>query len=144
MVASDGKNVEELKKSKIVKGHFSLIKKGDWREEQSKAGFLKMFLVENQRHGTKTLGVGKVILQPGEVIPEHRSPAEEVYVVLEGKGTLGVEGTEYAVEEGDVLYRKEDVWHGPHRNTGDKPFVLLTIVGPALKPCELGEMKFKD
>jgi|Deesub1362A_J573_1020465.scaffolds.fasta_scaffold03158_5 hypothetical protein len=29
MVASDGKNVEELKKSKIVKGNFSLIKKAE-------------------------------------------------------------------------------------------------------------------
>jgi mannose-6-phosphate isomerase-like protein (cupin superfamily) len=58
--------------------------------------------------------------------PDRQQPHEwdEVYVVLEGRGTLEVEGEELAVAEGGALYVKAGA---EHRFTGYEGLSLLVI-----------------
>ena len=63
--------------------------------------------------------------------------------MLEGKGTIGVDGIDYKVKQGDIVYVSENVWHGPHVNTGNKPFRLLYVVSQTMAPSELDDACFK-
>jgi quercetin dioxygenase-like cupin family protein len=48
--------------------------------------------------------VGRLELDPGAVVPEHRDPTEEYLVVLEGSGTIFIDGVEHAVEPGTTVF----------------------------------------
>ena len=132
----------KLDESKVEKGRFAVIKKSDWMREQMK-GYEVSSLCYNERDGIKAMRMGLVEIAPGQQVPEHNSAAEEIYYVLEGKGTIGVEGIDYEVSEGDIVYRAEDLWHGPHINTGTTPFKLLFVVSQSMKPATSADVWFK-
>jgi len=130
--------------SRVEKGKFAVIKKGstDYKKEEMK-GYIVQSIVNNEKHGNKSLRLATIELKPGAEVPEHNSACEEIYYVLEGKGTIGVDGVDYEVEAGDVVYRAENVWHGPHRNTGDKPLKLLFVVSFPMRPSDSSDVWFR-
>lgn len=66
-----------------------------------------------------------MILPPGTSVGYHEHGSnEEVYVILEGNGTMTVNGTEQAVKPGDVLLNKPGWSHGLE-NTGEEPIRIL-------------------
>jgi len=139
-----GRKVERLRESKVVPGRYAVIKAGDRVIEQIKGGRITNNLVYNDKHGIKSMRMGMAEIAPGEMIPEHNSSAEEIYYVLEGKGTIGVEGTNYEVGAGDIVYRAENIWHGPHINTGKNPLKLLYIVSQPMRPATAAEMWLRE
>lgn len=62
-------------------------------------------------HSTPGLELGVYVLVAPE--PDRQQPHEwdEVYVVLEGRGTLDVEGEQIPVEEGAAIYVKAGAEH---------------------------------
>jgi uncharacterized cupin superfamily protein len=76
------------------------------------------------------LGIGVDILAPGKRgCPYHLHHAqEELFVVLEGRGTLRVAGEMLAVEAGDVVFIPAGPDY-PHQfiNTSDAPMKYLSI-----------------
>jgi quercetin dioxygenase-like cupin family protein len=48
--------------------------------------------------------VGRLELDPDAIVPEHRDPTEEYLVVLEGSGTIFIDGVEHAVETGATVF----------------------------------------
>ena len=53
-------------------------------------------------HG-QSAWLGTLELAPGLVVPEHRDPTEEIIHVLEGTGTITIEGQAYEVGPGDTI-----------------------------------------
>jgi mannose-6-phosphate isomerase-like protein (cupin superfamily) len=75
-------------------------------------------------HSSPGMEIGVYVLVAPE--PDRQQPHEwdEVYVVLEGRGTLEVEGEEFPVEEGGALYVQAGA---EHRFTGYEGLSLLVI-----------------
>jgi quercetin dioxygenase-like cupin family protein len=65
-----------------------------------------------------TTGVGE--LPVGGRLARHRHEPEETYYVLEGTGTVTVDGAEYAVVAGSSVFFPSQVEHGI-TNTGQSP-----------------------
>lgn len=75
-------------------------------------------------HSSAGLELGVYVLVAPE--PDQQQPHEwdEVYLVLEGRGTLEVEGEEIPVQEGGAIYVKAGA---EHRFTGYEGLSLLVI-----------------
>jgi quercetin dioxygenase-like cupin family protein len=48
--------------------------------------------------------VGRLELDPDAIVPEHRDPTEEYLVVLEGSGTIFIDGVEHTVGAGATVF----------------------------------------
>ena len=85
------------------------------------------------RLGLQTLGCGLYVLPPGKrAFPYHaHSLIEEMFVVLEGSGTLRHDGQEYPIRAGDVIASPVGK---PHQivNTSDAELKYLAISSNAL------------
>lgn len=73
--------------------------------------------------------VGKLRMPAGGQVPVHRDPTEEFIHVLEGGGTMTIEGREYAVEPGTTIYMPAGV-EVSYQN-GDAELVAIQVfAGP--------------
>jgi mannose-6-phosphate isomerase-like protein (cupin superfamily) len=75
-------------------------------------------------HASPGLEIGVYVLVAPE--PDHQQPHEddEVYVVLEGTGTLEVEGVEHPLREGEGIFVAAGA---EHRFTGYESLAVLVI-----------------
>jgi len=75
-------------------------------------------------HRSPGLELGVYVLVAPE--PDHQQPHsdDEVYVVLEGRGTLEVEGQSFPVSEGDALFVEAGA---DHRFTSYESLSLLVL-----------------
>ena len=75
--------------------------------------------------------ITRVTMQPGAINPPHRhAESEQVWVALEGRGTLLLDGGRTEVfAEGDVVRFEEGDVHG-FRNATDAPFIYLSVTSP--------------
>ena len=82
-------------------------------------------------HSTPGLELGVYVLVAPE--PDRQQPHEwdEVYIVLEGRGTLDVEGQQMRVEEGAAIYVKAGA---DHRFTGYEGLSVLVIFDKSQRP----------
>lgn len=81
--------------------------------------------------------VDYAVLPPGTSIGKHRHGAnEELYVILEGEGTLHLEGREHRVRSGHVVVNPPGGTHGL-RNHGTGPLRILVVEIP-LDPAAKG------
>jgi quercetin dioxygenase-like cupin family protein len=87
--------------------------------------------------GVSSFGINQMNLQPGQRGRIHRHERqEEVYIVLGGELTLGIEGEEQTLAEGELIR----VGPGLRRqvsNKGTEPLVMLALGGD-------GEHKGRD
>lgn len=77
---------------------------------------------------TKTLIMGIVEVQPGQQTPLHRHNCEEVYYILEGRGSIESDGERFDFEAGDAVYNREKTAHRVF-NTGSEPLRMLVVAG---------------
>ena len=81
--------------------------------------------------GAKHLDFGTVELAPGEYPPDHAHPvAEEVMWVHRGRGIVRIDGEEYPVEEGMVVFAPPGVRH-QFVNTGEEMMVIAYAYSPS-------------
>jgi quercetin dioxygenase-like cupin family protein len=52
--------------------------------------------------------LGKMQIAPGASVPEHRDPTEELLYILEGGGTISIDGTEYPIGPNTAVYMPAD------------------------------------
>ncbi len=63
--------------------------------------------VQALAHG-KEAWVGKLVLDADGAVPEHQDPTEEFIVVLEGGGTITIDGVPHEVKAGSAVYMPAD------------------------------------
>ena len=69
---------------------------------------------------TRALTAGIADLNAGGWLGLHRHPPAEIYCIVEGRGTVTLEGADYPVSAGTAVYIPGDTEHGI-RNTGPAP-----------------------
>jgi mannose-6-phosphate isomerase-like protein (cupin superfamily) len=71
--------------------------------------------------------VDYAVLPPGSSIGVHaHGEDEELYLVLEGRGTMHLDGREIPVREGSLIVNRAGGTHGL-RNDGDTPLRLFVV-----------------
>lgn len=65
---------------------------------------------------------------PGQELPKHQHPNTDVYIlVLEGNGTMTVDGEQTAVAKGDVVHCDGSEQFS-YKNSGDVPSSLYVVL----------------
>ena len=83
--------------------------------------------------GVKNLTLNYAEFQPGQAVKQHVHPhSEDVIVVLKGKGIFKVEGKEYSIEAGDVIYVPPGEKHGMTVGTAMTLFTCQAPPDPGL------------
>jgi len=83
-----------------------------------------------QEHGMKGLEVWGQTIEAGAATPVHRHACEEAIVILEGSGTLTIEGQDTAFGPNSTLIIPADVIH-QIVNTGNTKMVLIAALSAA-------------
>lgn len=79
-------------------------------------------------HGSEAF-VAKLDMQPGAKVPTHRDATEEFIHVLEGAGSLTMDGTTYSVGAGTTIFMPANAQVS--FENGDAPFVGIQVfAGP--------------
>ncbi|WLT32106.1 cupin domain-containing protein [Geothrix sp. PMB-07] len=74
------------------------------------------------------LSLGRTTLEPGASIGEHAHPnTEDLYLILEGRGTGILNGERFPVEAGDLFLVKAGGDHGLI-NDSDSPLTFLGVL----------------
>jgi quercetin dioxygenase-like cupin family protein len=87
-------------------------------------------------HASAVLGAERLCMfeqwsQPGTGAPRHQHPAdEEVIIVLSGRGSLELDGSEEGLGAGDTVVLPPGVWHGI-LNTGEDTLHTLAAFSSA-------------
>ena len=81
-------------------------------------------------HHTGSQSLAEATLEPGQTTERHHHRrSEEIYVVLEGKGTLEIDGEIRKVEPGDAALIPPGAWH--EIRTGKLALRFLCCCAPA-------------
>jgi len=78
-------------------------------------------------HDSERLRLVLFCLRPGQEVPEHATPSEVVFLVLEGEGEVGIGGESHRAGSGDILSCPPDA---PHSLKGEKDFAVLAFIAP--------------
>lgn len=84
---------------------------------RGRVGFRTLFGGGTRTTDSLTAGIGE--MEPGDRLARHRHDPAEVYYVLEGEGTLLVEGEEHVLRAGSAVFIPGNSEHALH-NTGDE------------------------
>jgi len=133
-----------------VKGKISVLKVKDairdrknvYKNIKGHENEINEVLTDFSHTGLKNLIVCMNVLYPGKVNSEfkmtrgHFHNADEVYLVLKGKGLMRIERERIQIKKGDLITIPKNAWHRSI-NTGKEKLVFLTIfekhVGSHLK-----------
>ncbi len=69
-------------------------------------------------------------VKPGQTTLRHRLKTAEVYYIVEGGGTISIDGESRNVREGQAIYIPPLSWQSIH-NPGPKDLIFLCMVDPA-------------
>ena len=95
---------------------------GDARTSKGSWGSISIYTEDGQPSaGTSSALTAELTFLPGQQLqPPHQHADEEFQYVIEGSGTWSLNGKEYPLEAGDLMYSKPMDWHGI-RNSGTAP-----------------------
>ena len=91
------------------------VGKGSW-------GSISIYTEDGQpSSGMDSVLTAELTFLPGQQLqPPHQHAEEEFQYVIEGSGTWSLNGKEYPLKAGDLMYSKPMDWHGI-RNSGAAP-----------------------
>ena len=96
-------------------------------------GVVSLQLLSPHNSGSTRVTMTRVTMEPGAVQPRHSHPAsEQVWLALEGTGTLLLGGGAIKPFTAGQLARFADGDVHGLENTGDAPFVYLTVTSPPI------------
>ncbi len=79
--------------------------------------------------------VMNLVIEPGEMVPEHSSPVEVVFYVVSGSGEIAVGGRKYGVKARDILPCPKET--PMSLRAGAETLAVLNIKAP--NPSALGK-----
>jgi quercetin dioxygenase-like cupin family protein len=103
-------------------------KAGDARLATGAWGSIAIYTEDGQpSFGTGSVLTAQLEFLPGKQLqPPHQHADEEFQYVIEGSGTWSLDGVEYPLAAGDLMYSKPWDWHGI-RNSGDRPLRFFVL-----------------
>ncbi len=69
----------------------------------------------------------RFVMEPGGGMPNHTNTVEHEQYVLRGRARIGIEGEEYEVNTGDVVFIPANVPHW-YQNMGEENFEFLCMI----------------
>ena len=76
-------------------------------------------------HEGSKLDTGLLLYAPGQSTPEHtHKDMDEVFYVVQGEGTLTINGAEFALREKDIILSPRGEGHGFFNNSSENLVVL--------------------
>ncbi len=87
-------------------------------EDNSMKGVIKKVLISPEE-GWKDYVMRLFSLEEGGYTPKHSHPWEHINIVLEGKGTLFLDGKEFKIEKGSIAFIPENKEHQYRANRGE-------------------------
>lgn len=101
--------------SRIWSAADARVSKGSW-------GSIALYTEDGQpSFGTDSVLTAELEFLAGKQLqPPHQHPEEEFQYVIEGAGTWSLNGREYPLRKGDLMYSQPWDWHGI-RNSSDRP-----------------------
>ncbi len=96
-------------------------------------GVTSMQIVSPHNSDSTRVTITRVTMEPGATQPRHRhQSSEQIWVALEGAGTLLLaEGASRSFRTGEVARFADGDIHG-FTNTGEAPFVYLSVTSPPI------------
>jgi quercetin dioxygenase-like cupin family protein len=97
-------------------------KASDARKSTGSWGSIAIYTEDGQPSaGTSSVLTAELEFLPGKQLqPPHQHPDEEFQYVIEGSGTWSLNGKEFPLQTGDLMYSKPGDLHGI-RNSGETP-----------------------
>jgi len=111
-------------------GHYESVKAEEVPKDMASGGVRVRWLIKGE-DGARAFAMRLFELDPGAEIKEHSHPWEHEIFVLEGEGTVGIGGSEYAVRKDYFIFIPPNVPHR-YKNTGSKVLKFLCMI--PLKP----------
>lgn len=103
-----------------------IIKMDEIEGSENKRGVVAKGLLKNDN-----VQVMNLVLEPGDVVPEHAVPVNVFFYIVEGTGTLQIGDEEAVVEAKDIIPCPPDTTMSLEANQGEK-FVVLNVKTPSL------------
>jgi mannose-6-phosphate isomerase-like protein (cupin superfamily) len=86
-------------------------------------------LLDGEVAAARNQSLAEAELQPGQATQRHyHGETEEIYVVLEGRGEMEVDGERRLVRPGDAILIPPGAWH--QLRAGDGPLRILCCCAP--------------
>jgi quercetin dioxygenase-like cupin family protein len=96
-------------------------------EDVGAAEGLRKGVLIDESLGAPNFAIRRFELDAGAEVPEHTNEVEHEQYVLSGEYTVGIDGEEYTVSEGDSLLIPAGVVHW-YRNVSDEPGAFICAV----------------
>jgi len=78
------------------------------------------------------INIMNLVLEPGEVVPAHKTPVHVHFQVMEGKGTIVIGEESYAVGPGDIVFSPMQIPHAVKADYNER-FSIFVIKTPNLQ-----------
>lgn len=93
-------------------------------------GVARVRTLASPADGTQHAFVAVLEMDAGAGVPQHRDPTEEYVYVLEGGGTITIDGQAHAIAPGHLVYMPADS-EVSFQGTADGPTRVLQVFAPA-------------
>jgi mannose-6-phosphate isomerase-like protein (cupin superfamily) len=93
-----------------------------WDDQRGRLSFRS--LIDGDATATSGLTFGTATLQAGGFLAAHRHVQAEIYYILNGRGTLTIDGNKYEVSAGSGIFIPGNAEHAT-ANTGSEPLKFL-------------------
>jgi quercetin dioxygenase-like cupin family protein len=103
-----------------------------------RGGQTSYLLLGGGQFGAHRLAVTWVDCPPGSRQPTHQhDDAEQIYVIVRGRGTMIVGDEERETREGDLVFIPPGTGHAI-RNDSDQMLIFVSAISPPFDPAKLG------
>ena len=104
---------------------------GDWSGTPFGHLDIRTLVSEDVQRSEKVM-VGQTVYGPGETHEHHLHPdAEEVVIVMSGRGWHRVGSDVFDIAPGDIVFVPVNAEHSAGADEGDEPMVIIWILGGA-------------
>ena len=107
-------------------GHTSVLAAADVQTRVAPSGKARITVLAEGRNAF----VGRLEMEPGAAVPEHRDATEEIIHVLEGAGTITIDGEAHEIGPGSTVLMPADALV-TYQNGAQRLVALQVFAGPA-------------
>ncbi len=75
------------------------------------------------------IGIVNLILKPGEIVPDHKTPMDVLFQIIAGQGTITIGNEAQVVQTGDLVVSPREIPHGLKADQ-DSVFSVFVIKTP--------------